>query len=307
MTIHTEQELLALCLALIGRQDGLSAAERKLAKTVRIPASRHPEMEAIRLAISDGNDPLGDIFTSIRTAAERRSAGAIYTPAPIVHSMMAWLAGQGTPARIVDPGAGSGRFILAAGATFPDVPLVAVEQDPLAALMLRANLSARGWADRTTVLVKDYREVKLPRCTGMTAFVGNPPYVRHHDITEDWKAWYASTFARFGIIAAASSDAPVVPVNALAGLQTMVTRRDILGRPCNLEEAVPLEDALRAYTVNGAYASREEGSKGMLRPGLLGDVTVFETDLFAVAPNALATLQVDYTIADGEVVFERGA
>ena len=203
MTIHTEQELLALCLALIGRQDGLSAAERKLAKTVRIPASRHPEMEAIRLAISDGNDPLGDIFTSIRTAAERRSAGAIYTPAPIVHSMMAWLAGQGTPARIVDPGAGSGRFILAAGATFPDVPLVAVEQDPLAALMLRANLSARGWADRTTVLVKDYREVKLPRCTGMTAFVGNPPYVRHHDITEDWKAWYASTFARFGIKASA--------------------------------------------------------------------------------------------------------
>jgi len=203
MTIHTEQELLALCLALIGRQDGLSAAERKLAKTVRIPPIRHPEIEAIRLAISDGNDPLGDIFTSIRTAAERRSAGAIYTPAPIVHSMMAWLAGQGTPARIVDPGAGSGRFILAAGATFPDVPLVAVEQDPLAALMLRANLSARGWADRTTVLVKDYREVKLPRCAGMTAFVGNPPYVRHHDITEDWKAWYASTFARFGIKASA--------------------------------------------------------------------------------------------------------
>jgi hypothetical protein len=71
--------------------------------------------------------------------------------------------------------------------------------DPLAALMLRANLSARGLTDRATVLVKDYREVKLPRCGGMTAFIGNPPYVRHHNIDKNWKAWYASTFADFGI------------------------------------------------------------------------------------------------------------
>jgi len=85
----------------------------------------------------------------------------------------------------------------------------------------------------------------------------------------------------------------------------MVTRRDILGRPCNPEEAIPLEDALRAYTVNGAYASFEEGMKGMLLPGMLGDMTVFETDLFAVDPDELATVRVDCTIAGGEVVYER--
>jgi predicted amidohydrolase YtcJ len=85
----------------------------------------------------------------------------------------------------------------------------------------------------------------------------------------------------------------------------MVTRRDILGRPCNLEEAVTLEEALRAYTVNGAFASFEEGIKGMLRPGLLGDVAIFETDLFSVDPDALATTRVDYTVTAGEVVYER--
>ena len=37
----------------------------------------------------------------------------------------------------------------------------------------------------------------------MTAFIGNPPYVRHHDISEDWKTWYASKFAGFGIKASA--------------------------------------------------------------------------------------------------------
>jgi predicted amidohydrolase YtcJ len=38
---------------------------------------------------------------------------------------------------------------------------------------------------------------------------------------------------------------------------------------------------------------------------MLGDVTVFETDLFAVDPNDLATVRVDYTIAEGNVVYER--
>ena len=85
----------------------------------------------------------------------------------------------------------------------------------------------------------------------------------------------------------------------------MVTRRDILGRPCNPEEAISLEDALRAYTVNGAFASFEEGIKGTLRPGMLGDVTIFETDLFSVASDDLATVQIDYTVTAGEVAYER--
>ncbi len=203
MNVQTEQELVALCLALIGEQGALSAAERKLAKTVPPSAHKPRDIEVIRKAILLGADPLGDAFSAIRSAALRRAVGAVYTPEPIVRSMMTWLASQGTPARIVDPGAGSGRFILAAGEAFPASQLVAVEMDPLAALMLRANLSARGWTGRATVLVKDYREIKLPRCAGITAFIGNPPYVRHHDIDEDWKAWYASAFASFGIKASA--------------------------------------------------------------------------------------------------------
>jgi len=116
---------------------------------------------------------------------------------------MAWLASQGTPTRVVDPGAGSGRFILAAGEMFPDAHLEAVEMDPLAALMLRANLSVRGWAGRVTVMVDDYRKINLPPHVGVTAFIGNPPYVRHHEIALAWKDWYASRFAHFGIKASA--------------------------------------------------------------------------------------------------------
>jgi hypothetical protein len=199
MRITTEQELAALCLALIGDHHGLSAPEQKLVAAIPASAFKPRDLGAIRAEITSGNDPLGDAFSSIRLAAVRRKAGAVYTPTPIIRSMMAWLSAQASPKHIVDPGAGSGRFILAAGEAFPHAQLVGIEMDPLAALMLRANLSTRGWTDRATVLVEDYRQVKLPSCVGMTAFVGNPPYVRHHDISEHWKAWYAATFATFGI------------------------------------------------------------------------------------------------------------
>lgn len=203
MMMHSEADLVAVCIALIGGLGDLSLPERKLAKKAATASMSTAEVARLRKAIIRGNDPLGDAFSRIRSAEHRREDGAVYTPAPIVHSMMTWLASHGTPQRIVDPGAGSGRFTLAAGKAFPDAQLVAVEMDPLAALMLRANLSCRGWTDRATVLVQDYRKVKLPRCAGMTAFIGNPPYVRHHDISASWKEWYASKFATLGIKASA--------------------------------------------------------------------------------------------------------
>ncbi len=114
-----------------------------------------------------------------------------------------------------------------------------------------------------------------------------------------------ASFARHGIIAAASSDAPVVPIAPMIGLQTMVTRRDADDRPVWPDEAVSLDEALRVYTVNGAYASFEEGRKGVLAPGMLGDVTVFETDLFATPAAELGSVKIDYTIVDGTVAYAR--
>jgi predicted amidohydrolase YtcJ len=85
----------------------------------------------------------------------------------------------------------------------------------------------------------------------------------------------------------------------------MMTRRDANGEPVWPQEAISLTDALRAYTVNGAYASFEEGIKGRLQPGMVGDVTIFETDLESVAPEEVGQVQIDATILDGQVVYER--
>jgi predicted amidohydrolase YtcJ len=114
-----------------------------------------------------------------------------------------------------------------------------------------------------------------------------------------------ASFLRHGIIAAASTDAPVVPTSATVGLQTMLTRHDATGEPIWPEEKLSLEDALRAYTVNGAYASFEEHRKGALKPGMLGDVTVFETDLASVEPRNLSDVHVDLTVVEGHIAYDR--
>ncbi|MCO5221597.1 MAG: amidohydrolase [Thermomicrobiales bacterium] len=110
------------------------------------------------------------------------------------------------------------------------------------------------------------------------------------------------TFADHGVVAAASTDAPVVPPNPMTGIQTMMTRTDQDGHPTWPEEAIGLDEALRAYTVNGAWASFEEGIKGTLEPGKLGDVTVFDTDLDTVAAGEIGQVRVDHTIIDGTIV-----
>ncbi len=118
-------------------------------------------------------------------------------------------------------------------------------------------------------------------------------------------AYAMNTFQQRGIVAAASTDSPVSLVNPMIGIQMMVTRRDRNGDEIFTEERVSLEDAIRAYTWNGAYASHTEHEKGSLEVGKLGDVTIFETDLRTVDPMHLRDVRADYTITDGEVVYER--
>jgi len=196
---RTERDLAWICVALIDGRSALSEPEQRLIPSGAIPGDCHLMAGEFRTEILKGADPLGDAFIALRSAEARRPAGAVFTPGWIVTPMIAWLKREGPPARIVDPGAGSGRYVIAAGEAFPDATLVAVECDPLGALMLRANVCVRGWIGRTEILVGDFRGIALPPCEGRTAFVGNPPYVRHHDISEVWKTWYASRFSALGI------------------------------------------------------------------------------------------------------------
>lgn len=197
--IRDEGELAAICAALGAREvPGWTAHEEALAAGAG--AVDPHRLDTIRAAIRSGLDPLGEAFCALRSPAARRPRGATYTPPSIIDAMVAWARAEVSPGRVVDPGTGSGRFLLAAGRAFPEARLVGVELDPLAAAMARANLSAAGMAGRAAVILADYREAPIAEDQGgPTLFLGNPPYVRHHDIEPRWKRWLSDTAAARGL------------------------------------------------------------------------------------------------------------
>lgn len=198
MRLMTETDLAAFAAALGAEQvDGVSTEEAQLLTEARMPLPS--EVRAIRTLIERGKDPLGQSLAAIRTPAERRPLGATYTPQRIVAAMVNWAAIQAVPDRVIDPGAGSARFLMQAGRTFRKASLVGVEVDPLAALVARANLAAIGCAQRSTIIVADYRAAELKRVEGRSLYIGNPPYVRHHLIPSEWKEWLTVTAKGLGL------------------------------------------------------------------------------------------------------------
>ena len=191
-------ELLAIAQA-FGIDDAFRLTTPEKALLRDLPAVCTEIVSAVRRAIQVGHDPLGEAYCTLKSAEERRPDGATYTPARIVKAMTRWAQRMGQPVRIVDTGAGSGRFTIAAGLAFPNAHLVAIEKDPTVALLLRGHIATAGLANRTTVIVADYRTVKLPSVEGPTLFWGNPPYVRHHLLDAESKLWLAQTARKFGI------------------------------------------------------------------------------------------------------------
>ncbi|MCL6599012.1 MAG: amidohydrolase [Alicyclobacillus macrosporangiidus] len=114
-----------------------------------------------------------------------------------------------------------------------------------------------------------------------------------------------ASYLREGIVAAGGSDAPITTHNPLRGIQTAVTRQTESGRSTGEAERISVLDAIRLFTYNGAYASFEEHLKGSLEPGKLADIVVLNAPILDVDPQMIATLQVDLTMIDGEVVYAR--
>ena len=98
------------------------------------------------------------------------------------------------------------------------------------------------------------------------------------------------------------------PSSPLLGIYAAVTRQTLGGEPEEgwfPEERVDLETALRAYTINNAWAAGEEEIKGSLEPGKLADIVVVDRDLFSLDPAMLKNCRVLYTIVGGQVVYQR--
>jgi adenine-specific DNA-methyltransferase len=199
--IANEGELVAAALALGAEDLGpLSTPELILAKAADRTAITKAKLARLKDMMRAGADPLGEVFCTLRAAEVRRESGATYTPGPIVQTMVDWATSVRDARRIVDPGVGSARFLMRAGAAFPKAELVGVDVDPLAALLARANLAVAGFVGRARIVLGDYRRF-ADRVDGPTLYIGNPPYVRHHQIAPKWKDWLAAEASKLGLSA----------------------------------------------------------------------------------------------------------
>ena len=142
-------------------------------------------------------DEVGTALYARMSGDDRRSRGITLTPQWLVELMLKRLTACGPFDNIVDAGAGSGRFCIQAARLFPGARIWAVERSEDMCAALRANLAAQGLQQRVQVIHGDFRDAEIT-LSGRTAFVGNPPYVRHHDIEPAWKRWYAAVMAHLG-------------------------------------------------------------------------------------------------------------
>jgi len=104
------------------------------------------------------------------------------------------------------------------------------------------------------------------------------------------------------------SDWSVAPATPIEGIYAAVTRRTLDGANPDgwiPEQKVTVEQALHAYTTVAAYASFEEGLKGMLKPGMLADFVLLDRDLTAIPAESIRDTQVLRTVVGGSVVFDR--
>ena len=102
-----------------------------------------------------------------------------------------------------------------------------------------------------------------------------------------------------GIPAAAGSDFDPGPFSPLMGIQGMVTRTGWNGEVWGANQRITVDEALRVNTINGAYATREEASKGSITPGKLADFVILAEDLHKVEPEKIKDIRVVRTVVGG--------
>ena len=87
-------------------------------------------------------------------------------------------------------------------------------------------------------------------------------------------------------------------------IYSQTTRRDMKGKEWGANQRISAEEALRCCTINGAYASFEENTKGTIEPGKLADLVVLAKDPIKKEGEAILKIPVERTMLGGKWVFE---
>ena len=156
----------------------------------------------------------------------------------------------------------------------------------------------------------------LPRFKALGVTACMQPRHCAPDITGKWAmnigpersryAWAFRSLKEAGATLAFASDWNVAEMDPLVGIYTALTRQGLDGRPAGgwiPEQTIDLETALRAYTIQGAWANFVEGSRGSIAVGKYADLILLADDLFALPPAKIKDTRVLLTLVGGEEVY----
>ncbi len=121
-------------------------------------------------------------------------------------------------------------------------------------------------------------------------------------------AYNLKSILKTGVPLMLSSDAPVADPNPLAGIYSAVTRKRMNHTPKKgwyMEEGLSVDQAVKGYTITPAVASGCGDRVGSISTDKLADMIVLDQDIFKIDPDAIAETQVDMTIFNGKIVYER--
>ncbi len=117
--------------------------------------------------------------------------------------------------------------------------------------------------------------------------------------------WPTRTVLDAGVNLTSSSDAPVTYPNWRMGVQAAILREGLVsGKVSGPEECLTVEEAIRTYTINGAWQDHMEDVKGSIEVGKVADFCVIGDDILTVDPHKIGEIPVLMTIVGGKIVFD---
>jgi predicted amidohydrolase YtcJ len=116
------------------------------------------------------------------------------------------------------------------------------------------------------------------------------------------------SFLDAGVKMCFGTDWYVAPLNPLLGIYAAVTRSTLDDKNPDgwiPEQIISVEDAIKCYTINSAYASFEENIKGTIETGKLADLIILSDDILTIDPNKIKDAKVEMTMFDGKVIYNK--
>lgn len=129
----------------------------------------------------------------------------------------------------------------------------------------------------------------------------------HENVGDERSRWLKPhrAWIDHGIMVAAGTDSPVTPYMPFPSLWASIARRtEVKGTQMGTEQRVTREDAIRMYTINGAYLTFEEDAKGSLEPGKHADMVILDRDILTCPVDDIRDTKVLHTFLGGKTVYQ---